>query len=723
MRLGTFAVAALLAVLGAGAVRADDPSEVPIVVGGRPQTVRGWSLDGAAAPTAPGDVLIVDNLFWPVTRGRDATPKFQGNIDSLYEEPGPDGVAHVVGVRLDPPRRRKGTSPSNDPSRGTAPEESGIPTLSDAEVAGLRSAIVRGWPDGAAAFLARVNPATTCVWIRDDLEKALPRLPEKLQYLFVTGSLPSDLSGLSRLTALRFLVLRGESEAPVDVRPLAGLAELRVLELAIGKIEHVEALAALHNLRQLSLAHCAPVTDLAWLRGCTSLRRLDVSHTTIGDLSPVGDLPALEVIDAHLAPVRVLPAGPCTSLRSLRLGSTVAAPEAVAAFRRLHPACELVPGRKGELLAAIGGVDRVRIRTGGTCHQDPENEVVCGELGTPEAIAEFLALLEVDDCDSGMRCMCCGSPTFEFHAGSKLLAAVSLHHDSHLRWNSKAWPGDVYLTEASRLALAAWLARHGEPEPMENIESSRRREAAERHREERQLALLGAERLAALRADLGDADGIAKYPDVLRRFEPDPDRRVLLALRLRGAAGDTWSEDVTYAVTDSLAAEPDEAVIRIGRAAPDDEARLGFALYLLRNGGVRGLSDAVLDDVVPPAARRLLADADPSIRGRAIDRLGEVKRPFAIDLLRRVLAGERFESKGAAGSTGAVGREGAAGATKEVETSHNVAAAASSLVELGDVASLPRIREVAAGLRDYRRRQLLEKIEKLEASEKAPIPK
>jgi hypothetical protein len=42
---------------------------------------------------------------------------------------------------------------------------------------------------------------------------------------------------------------------------------------------------------------------------------------------------------------------------------------------------------------------------------------------------------------------------------------------------------------------------------------------------------------------------------------------------------------------------------------------------------------------------------------------------------------------------------------------------------LGDVASLPRIREVAAGLRDYRRRQLLEKIEILEASGTAPKPK
>jgi hypothetical protein len=101
--------------------------------------------------------------------------------------------------------------------------------------------------------------------------------------------------------------------------------------------------------------------------------------------------------------------------------------------------------------------------------------------------------------------MCCGGPTFEFLAGEKLLAAVSLHHTSMLRWDAGTWPGDVSLSERAHRGLAAWLARHGEPEPLEGIEAGERREAQDRHRDARQLALLGAERLALAKADLATA--------------------------------------------------------------------------------------------------------------------------------------------------------------------------------------------------------------------------
>ncbi len=96
-----------------------------------------------------------------------------------------------------------------------------------------------------------------------------------------------------------------------------------------------------------------------------------------------------------------------------------ASAEAIAAFRRLHPACEIVPGRRAALLAAIAGTDRVRVRTGGVCHRDPEMEIVRTELTTTAAIGELVSLLEPDECGGDRGCMCCGGPTFEFLAGEK----------------------------------------------------------------------------------------------------------------------------------------------------------------------------------------------------------------------------------------------------------------------------------------------------------------
>jgi hypothetical protein len=714
MKIDARAIVVLVAAMGGGAAVADDDARVPVVVDGRPGTAWGWSLDGAASPAALDDVVFVDPL-WPVTLGAGTPPSFRSDVRSLHEV-GADGKPYLVGVALEPahpggslgargflPPRHGGApgraapdaSPANEPNRD-------VLALSDAQVAKVRSVRVRGWSGEAAAFLARVDPASTCVWIQDDLEAALPHLPARLRYLLATGPMPADLSGIARLTDLRFLVLRGVVSTPLDLRPLSGLVDLRVLEVPEGTVEHVETLGRLRSLRELSLARCASLLDLAWLRGCAALRRLDVSHTPLSDLSPAGELPFLEHVDAHLSSVRVLPAGPCAALRSLRLGSPVASPETLAAFRAAHPACEIVPGRKDRLLAAVAGADRLRVRTGGMCHRDPKNEVVRFESTAPEAIAEVLALLEIDDCGGHSGCMCCGNPTFEFHSGSVLLASVSLHHGHSLRTDAKAWHGDVPLTAAARLALARWLERHGEREPMDLIESSERRETAARVREERQSALLGPDRLSALRADLAAAGDYGRYPAVLRRLEPDLDRRVLLALRLRGAAGDEEGDDVTYAARYSLFADPAEAVVRIGGAASDDaEAHRGFAFWLLSHGGTRGLGDATLDEVVPPAALRLLSDSDLDVRRNAIWSLGRVARPFSVEILRHVLAGQR------------IGPSGTWEAAGERETDDLVAAAASALVEAGDAESLPAARAAAARLHGAERRRLLEAIDEL----------
>lgn len=120
----------------------------------------------------------------------------------------------------------------------------------------------------------------------------------------------------------------------------------------------------------------------------------------------------------------------------------------------------------------VAGADRLRVRSGGSCHRDVALETTLCELAGKERVSDFVRRLKV--AEFGGECKCCGDPTFEFYRGKKLLVMVSFHHGTHLRWR-QGWPGDAYLTDASRDWLLNWLAQRGVTEPKKEVESSRQR--------------------------------------------------------------------------------------------------------------------------------------------------------------------------------------------------------------------------------------------------------
>lgn len=110
-----------------------------------------------------------------------------------------------------------------------------------------------------------------------------------------------------------------------------------------------------------------------------------------------------------------------------------------------------------DLRTAAGHADRVRIRTGGACHRREAEEQTLFESTNAAEVSAVVAMIEVTRPLVPMSCNCCGGPTFEFYAGDRLLAALSRHHESGLRWPEK-WSGDGYLTDDSRDRLDKWLA-------------------------------------------------------------------------------------------------------------------------------------------------------------------------------------------------------------------------------------------------------------------------
>ena len=86
-------------------------------------------------------------------------------------------------------------------------------------------------------------------------------------------------------------------------------------------------------------------------------------------------------------------------------------------------------------------------------------DAVVLRLTDPSDLAEFRRLLAVEYVVDGY-CMCAGELAVEFlDESGQRLARVSIHHDSHIRWDG--WSGDGWLADGK--ALLAWLSTRGVP--------------------------------------------------------------------------------------------------------------------------------------------------------------------------------------------------------------------------------------------------------------------
>jgi hypothetical protein len=262
---------------------------------------------------------------------------------------------------------------------------------------------------------------------------------------------------------------------------LADVPDLRDLEL--GGSDSVDdgssnAIGFLTNLRRLNLIHCRRLTSVEFVRPLQELEFLDLCETAVADLAPLADLPKLSEVVAIGAPVRALPKRHLPNLHSFNVMSTGLEPEAVAAFRRLHPDAKVLHGWAEALRDTVNESDHVRVRTGGTCHRHPDHEKTLVEESNPAALEALALSFEIEEAQSGGHCRCCGHPTIEFRRGGEVVAEIGLHHGRSARW--KGWPGDAVLSRESRSRLAAWLSNRGERSFSEAHEESRRLETRRR---------------------------------------------------------------------------------------------------------------------------------------------------------------------------------------------------------------------------------------------------
>ena len=115
-----------------------------------------------------------------------------------------------------------------------------------------------------------------------------------LKVLDLFGNNVSDLSPLVGLINLEWLTFERNNVS--DLSPLAGLINLRFLGFSKGNVSDLSPLAGLINLEGLKF-HDGNVSDLSPLAGLVNLKRVDSWNSPLSDLSPLAGLTKLEKID------------------------------------------------------------------------------------------------------------------------------------------------------------------------------------------------------------------------------------------------------------------------------------------------------------------------------------------------------------------------------------------------------------------------------------------
>jgi hypothetical protein len=209
-----------------------------------------------------------------------------------------------------------------------------------------------------------------------------------------------------------------------------------------------------------------------------------VPFTRVEDLTPLGGHPTLREIDVRSTPLKKLPLEkPLPALRSLEALSTQVSETDGTAFARLNPECKLALRWERKLAEALDRADRLRVRSGGTCHRNIPAERTLYEEKDPAKVRDFIRRIHLDEGKSGFHCMCCGEPSLEFYKDGNLILTLGYHHGNSLRW-VEGWPADGMMTAACAEDLRRWLADRV-PEIKKGQEAERayrKREAEETER-------------------------------------------------------------------------------------------------------------------------------------------------------------------------------------------------------------------------------------------------
>ncbi len=475
-----------------------------------------------------------------------------------------------------------------------------------------------------------------------------PPVSTSIRYLIVRGTNSPglrDFSHFGQFRNLSFLIFRSMgTEGALDINLIKQNTSLRYLDLSGGDIRHYAELASLTELRFLDIARRRQIDNIQFVKNMQHLRTLIIDGTPVSSLSPLTDSVSIHTIHASMTTVRDLPQGDLPSLKTINLVSSKVSPQTVERFRGVHSTCEVQYGWATSLRATVQGTTKLRIRTGGTCHRQVQDEKTLAEITEPEEIERLLNGIQINEDGSNFYCGCCGDPTLEFYAGDRLLAMVGYHHGQSLRWAGSQWPADGLLTQPSQAFVVSWLAQHGIQGPRREVEERQKQRDEETRRQQRYAELIP-EQTFVVRGQVSPR-GIMReklFANAFIKQEKNIQTSLELYLRLLGVTGnDTWSfyYDYQRTITEDLLPrfKGPELAQGVTTVVKDDEGMLGAARWLLWENGWRNLDESDRERILPSLAERALQHRDVRTRKDVMYVLSEIKDAWAAQPLRQMLS-------------------------------------------------------------------------------------
>ena len=127
---------------------------------------------------------------------------------------------------------------------------------------------------------------------------------------------PTD-EQLAQIVNIQNLSCAGHTEI-TDIRPIAGLPELRFLDVSGTRISSLQGINRLKSLKYLNCSDNDNLTSIKELAELTDLEELNCGNTMVKDLSPLENLIKLKKLDVHYCTVnRLLVIAKLTKLEDL----------------------------------------------------------------------------------------------------------------------------------------------------------------------------------------------------------------------------------------------------------------------------------------------------------------------------------------------------------------------------------------------------------------------
>lgn len=139
----------------------------------------------------------------------------------------------------------------------------------------------------------------------------------QLKSLTIKNGGEADLQALSKMSLLEELHISGTNLSVQDLGTIAALSNLRKLSLSGCGLTNIQALGAAKSLTELDLSNNT-IKDLSALSAMGTLEHLDLNHNALVDLSPLSGCTALKWLDVSYNSLTALnPLAACTALTHL----------------------------------------------------------------------------------------------------------------------------------------------------------------------------------------------------------------------------------------------------------------------------------------------------------------------------------------------------------------------------------------------------------------------